>query len=211
MTGRRWTPGALLRAHRHLWRLANRNPFVLGIKDGSLQKAAFDRWLVQDRHFADGLFVAQARILALAPRQDRSLLLGGLEALAAELVWFEAKLKARRLGPEGAIHPVCRAYVDYLLTLAFAPYAAAIVAVWALERAYLEAWGYAKPGARPYREYVERWTSSAFAAYVRALERAAAAALREASNREAAQAEAAFVQVVLYELDFWSMTLEAHP
>ncbi len=209
MAARRTSPRTLLRFHRDLWRLANRNPFVLGVKDGSLAKAAFERWLVQDRHFAEGLFVAQSRVLAMAPPGDRALLLGGLHALAAELAWFESKLRARRLDSEGPVHPVCRGYVDYLQTLAFAPYAAAIVAVWALERAYLEAWGHARPGARPYREYVERWTSASFARYVKRLEQAAAAALLAASARESAQAEAAFVQVVLYELDFWSMTLEA--
>lgn len=209
MASRARSPQALLRAHRDLWRLANRNPFVLGVKDGSLSKAAFERWLVQDRHFADGLFVAQSRVLAMAPREDRALLLGGLQALAAELAWFESKLRARRFDSDGPIHPVCRAYVDYLQTLAFVPYPAAIVAVWALERAYLEAWSHARPGAKPYRDCVERWTSAFFARYVRGLERAAAAALRGASTRESAQAEAAFVQVVLYELDFWSMTLEA--
>jgi thiaminase len=53
-----------------------------------------------------------------------------------------------------------------VLALTYSAYPAQITAIWALERAYLESWEGARPGAPPYREFVERWTTDAFRTYV---------------------------------------------
>ena len=63
-------------------------------------------------------------------------------------------------------HPTTRAYCDFLLALTYSGYPAQITAIWALERSYLESWDSARPGAHPYREFVNRWTTDGFRSYV---------------------------------------------
>src|ERR1035441_10609890 len=61
-----------------LWQEATTAKFLDAISDGTLPKEAFNRWLVQDYHFADGLTVFQALAVAKAPRQFRRPLVAGL-------------------------------------------------------------------------------------------------------------------------------------
>ena len=79
------------------------------------------------------------------------------------------------------------------------------MALWAIERAYLEAWRSAAPGHPDYQEFAEHWTVPEFAAYVDALEEAANTALKEASAEEQKEAERAFLGVARLEWDFWEM------
>ncbi len=71
----------------------------------------------------------------------------------------------------------------------------------ALERAYLEGWRTARPGAPAFREFVGSWTSDAFAAYVDTLEAAANRVLADAGEPESD----AFRWIARYERDFWQM------
>ncbi len=199
----------LLQHHADAWAQATRHPFLEGVRDGSLPRLSFHRWLVQDRHFALGLFAAQARVMALAPPSEWPILLGGLNALLAELEWFERHVRSRSLDFEQPLHPTCRAYVDFLLALGFAPYPVGITALWACERVYLEAWSSARPCAAEYQEFVDRWTAPPFLDYVRGLETAAGAALAQASNTVRAAAGDGFRQITSYECAFWAMTTEA--
>jgi len=80
-----------------------------------------------------------------------------------------------------------------------------VVALWAIERAYLEAWRGAAPGSAALREFVDHWTVPAFSDYVVSLERAADAALRTASEKAVTAAENAFEAVARLEADFWDM------
>jgi hypothetical protein len=63
--------------------------FLDAIGDGTLPPEAFNRWLVQDYHFADALTSFQGIAAAKTPRQLRKPLIAGLGALDAELDWFE--------------------------------------------------------------------------------------------------------------------------
>jgi formylaminopyrimidine deformylase / aminopyrimidine aminohydrolase len=204
----RITTVTLLKRHAALWKLTYRNPFVASVRDGSLPVETFDRWLVQDRHFVEGLFPASCRIAAAAPGRDRHVLLVGLRRLLGHLSWFDKTLAARGLDPATPIHPVCRAYVDYGISLGFQPYTVSIAALWAQYRAYGDAWAWAHPGAPKFRSVVRNWYSPEYARFLRELGRAADAALAEASPREVRRAEQAFLDVAKYELAFWVMTLD---
>jgi len=208
MSAARKTSARLLASHRPLWRVTCRNPFVAGLRDGSLPLGVFNRWLVQDRYFVDGLFPAMARILAGAPARDREVLLEGLRTILGHLEWFDRTLAARGLDPGAAMHPVCRAYVDFNLSLGFERYPIGVVALWAQFRAYRDALAWARPAAPKFREIVRNWSSPEYLRFLRRLARAVDAALAEASASEARRAEEAFVQVAKYELAFWVMTLE---
>jgi formylaminopyrimidine deformylase / aminopyrimidine aminohydrolase len=208
MSKARITTATLLERHAELWKVTCRNPFVGGVRDGSLPVETFDRWLVQDRHYVEGLFPAMCRIAAAAPGQDRRIHLVGLRRLLGHLSWFDRTLAARGLDPATPIHPVCRAYVDYAISLGFQPYAVSVVALWAQFRAYRDAWTWAHPGAPKFRSVVRNWCSPEYKRFLGGLGRATDAALAEASRSEMQLAEQAILDVARYELAFWVMTLD---
>ncbi|MDP9397216.1 MAG: TenA family transcriptional regulator [Actinomycetota bacterium] len=192
---------AVLRArHAGPWREATRHPFLDGVRTGALSAGALDAWLVQDHLFVGDLLAYQARLLARAPRAAQEVLASGLGALVAELGWFEQLAGERGLDLGAGPQPVTLAYRDLLDDLEGEPVGVALLALWALERAYLEAWSSAAPGSGPYRAFVEHWTTPEFGAYVAALEVAADSAARPG---EEPRAEAAFLRVVRLERDFW--------
>ena len=191
----------LIEGNAQLWRAATHHAFLDEVRDGTLAPDTFARWLSQDYHFAVALTRTEARALACAPREDLKLLVGGIQAMVAELNWFESKASERAIDLDVPLHPTARAYIDYLRTLTDEPYSVQLTALWALELAYLEGWRTARPGARAFREFVEHWTSDAFAAYVDALEAAANCALADAGEPE----REAFRWIASYERDFWQM------
>ena len=196
----------LISRHPEAWQGATRHPFLDSLRDGTLPQEAFEAWLVQDYLFVGDLLVFQARLLARAPRPAQGILAGGLVAVEDELGWFEARARERGLGLADTRHPTTEAYRDLLRVLDKDPYPVAITALWAMERAYLEAWGSAAPGHQDYHPFVEHWTTPEFAGYVAGLEGAADAVL-EADGASAARVEAAFLEVASVERDFWEMAL----
>ncbi len=190
------TTEALIAGHRQVWRAATRHPFLDRVREGTLAESPFRRWLEQDHHFVSDLLSFQARLLAAAPRPDQAVLAGGLVALEAELGWMEGHAARLGLRLDVQPHPTARAYRQHLESMLVQSYAASITTLWTLERAYLEAWRWAAPGAPAYREFVEHWTVPEFAGYVARL---AAAADRAGPD------EAAFLATARLESEFWEM------
>ncbi len=198
----------LVERHAETWREATRHPFLDGVRDGELPEGAFEAWLVQDYLFVSDLLVFQSRLLARAPRPSQAVIVGGLVALEEELGWFEGLAGERGLALDVPRHPTTEAYRDLLLDLEDEPFPTGIVALWAAERAYLDAWRGAEPGHRDYRPYVEHWTVPEFAGYVGGLEEAADAALGRSTEEEREEAEAAFLAIARLERDFWGMAFD---
>lgn len=161
--------------------------------------------MVQDYLFVGDLLVFQARFLARSPRAHQAVLARGLVAVEAELGWFEEKAGERGLELDVPRHPTTETYRDFMNGLENEPYSAGVTALWALERAYLEAWRNASPGGVDYREFVEHWTTPEFADYVAGLEKAAGSSLESAEEKERRQAESVFLEVCRLERDFWEM------
>jgi thiaminase len=201
------TADALLTRHAAAWQAAIVHPFLAGVRDGSVPEDSFDRWLAQDYLFAQALVRAQSRITAGAPFADVGLLAGGVVATVGELGWFEEMAARRSVALDAPMHPANRAYCDFLLAVTFSAYPAQITAIWALERAYLESWEVARPGARPYREFVERWTTDGFRSYVGDLQAAVDRQLEASVGDPAREAEDAFLWVTHYERRFWDMAM----
>lgn len=197
----------LLIRHGAAWEAAIVHPFLAGVRDGSMPHESFDRWLAQDYLYAQALVRAQSRIAAGAPLADIGLLAGGVVATVGELGWFEEMAAGRGVALDAPMHPANRAYCDFLFGLTYAGYPAQLTAIWALERAYLEAWEAARPGADPYREFVSRWTTDEFRAYVDTLEATTERRLEAAGPEQARDAEDAFVWVAHYERRFWDMAM----
>ncbi len=199
------TPQKLIESEAELWRAATHHPFLDGVRDGTLPPEEFACWLVQDYQFGAALTRVEARYLAAAPREDLGLLAAGVQAMVAELDWFEQKAAERELHLGAPLHATARAYIGYLYALCDQPYSVQLTALWALERAYLDAWRGARPGAEAFREFVERWTNDAFATYVAALEAATSRVLGHNADAE----REAFRQVARYERAFWEMASES--
>lgn len=191
----------LLRSSADVWSRATAHSFLAAVRDGTLPQGAFDTWLVQDHHFVSDLLWFQARLLARAPRSAQTVLAAGAVGLVQEMEWFEtiAGERALRLGAQR--QPATTAFADLLSRLDAAPVAQALVALWAIERAYLDAWSFAAPGAPAYRAFVAHWTTPEFADYVTGLEGVADAATGDDPN----EVGALFVDVALAEAHFWEM------
>lgn len=190
-------PADLIARHPEEWRAAVIHPFLDGVRDGTVARRAFDTWLAQDYLFVRDLLSFQASLLAEAPRQGQRVLAEGLVALEAELSWFEAGARERGVNLEQRHHPTADSYRAALARWLEAGVEPALTALWTLERAYLEAWRTAAPGAPDYRAFVEHWTVPQFSDYVRDLESLAV---------DAPICEAAFVEVCKLERAFWSMS-----
>jgi thiaminase len=199
------TTAALFEQHAAEWRAATRHSFLDSVADGSLPEGAFDRWLAQDYLFVADLLVFQARLLGRAPRCAQAVLVAGLVGLEAELGWFEAHAAQRGLRLAVSRQPTTERYQLLLAQFESATYPVAATGLWAIERAYLDAWLSAAPCGGAYREFVAHWTVPAFASYVDGLQDAADAALATASFEELAGAADAFVDVARLEHEFWDM------
>lgn len=193
------TGDELIRGQPELWRAAVRHPFLAGVRDGSLPEAAFRAWLVQDYLYLEDLLRFQAGLLRVAPRRAQAVLAAGLVALESELGWFEAQAGRWQALLDGERTPLTRRYRDFLEEQLAVGWEPAVTALWALERAYLEAWAAAAPGAPAYRRFVEHWTAPGFAEYVRGLQ----AAVGDGGD------ENAFRRTLELERDFWEMAWQA--
>jgi formylaminopyrimidine deformylase / aminopyrimidine aminohydrolase len=185
----------LLSRHVDAWRRATAHPFLHAVRDGSVPVAAFHTWLVQDARFVADLLRFQARLLARAPRPAQPVLAAGLVALVEELAWFEERAAARGLDLSAPPLPATTRYAELLQRLDDADVPTALLALWTVERTYLDAWSQAAPGAPAYREFVEHWTTPGFAGYVAGLEAAA--------DVVGAGDDAVFLEVVAAEVAFW--------
>jgi thiaminase/transcriptional activator TenA len=199
------TAASLLERFSTEWQAATSHAFLKAVADNSLAPDAFDAWLAQDYLFVADLLVHQAHMLARAPRSDQALLTAGLVALESELGWFEANAARRDLTLDITREPTTARYQALLEALQVAPYPVNLTGLWAVERAYLDAWLSALPGGVAYREFVEHWTVPDFADYVAGLERAADLALRSATAVECDWATSAFTDVAQIEREFWEM------
>lgn len=189
------TGSQLIGDHQKEWRNATRHAFLEGVRSGTLPEYAFRTWLAQDYLFVFDLLRFQGRLLSIAPRAGQHALAQGLDALEAELAWFERH--AVRLGLQISVphHPITEAYRQQLLLYA-EHWPRGITALWTGERGYLESWAGTLPGAPRYQEFVEHWTHPDFKTYVDELERLVNAAGPD---------EEAFLAVCALERDFWDM------
>jgi thiaminase (transcriptional activator TenA) len=109
------------------------HPFVAGLTDGSLPRAAFRYYIVQDAHYLRGYAKALAACAAKAPDEDATVMFAqhAAGAIAAERD-LHASLMADLGGApdDEVVAPTTRAYVSYLMaTVLGGSYAEAVAAV----------------------------------------------------------------------------------
>lgn len=193
----------LKKAHDKAFKAAIQHPFLVGVRQGTLPKEAFSRWLAQDYLFVGDLLRFQALLLAQAPRGDQRVLAGGLVALEAELGWFEKE--ALGLGASLSVpwHPDAFRYVGFLEYLSGMGYPYRILALWGLEVVYLEGWSGAIGGPEPYASFALHWSEPAYKGYVEELERSADRAFRGIGL--SSLAHTVFLSVLEHESAFFSI------
>jgi thiaminase len=191
----------LARGAGALWRRGTTAAFLNAVGDGTLPPDAFDRWLVQDALFVRGFTRFGALVAAKVPRDAQKVLIGGLAALDDELDWFEHHSRDRGLDLGVQLHPVCRRYVNHILAAGYEASTPELLAMFfGIEGAYCVGWG-GLVAAGPYREFIERWSSRAFMAYVGQLGSLA-------DRYQGPRQQPAFDDVMRHEEAFWRMTWE---
>jgi thiaminase/transcriptional activator TenA len=182
-----------------LWAEATQAQFLDALGAGTLPEDAFHRWLVQDYLFAQGLTSFQAVATAKTPREAQRPLIAGLSALDAEMEWFEQNLTQRGLNLRAEHHPVCRRYVDFLISAAYSrPFEVLLAILYGVEVSYLAAWS-RLPAEGPYAEFIQRRSNEGFVGYVRSL-------LELCARHPHADQQKCFDEVLRHEADFWRMT-----
>ena len=201
MTPREFETSPLVVGAGELWPQAIHADFLSAIGDGNLPREAFERWLVQDYLFAQGLTTFEAIAVAKTPRPAQKVLIAGLAAMDAEMDWFEEMARSRNFHLSALPHPTCRRYVDFLVASAYSlPFEVLLAVLYSVEVSYLCAWGELNP-IGPYAEFIQRWSNPQFVEYVRQL-------LQLCDGNPHEDQQQYFNEVLQHERDFWRMTWE---
>jgi thiaminase/transcriptional activator TenA len=173
---------------------------------GTLPRSAFDRWLVEDYYFVRSFRAYLTELTAIAPdAQAREVLAGGLAALVPELELFETAAAERGLDLDAEPSLLNLGYSSYLTASVRAGWPVGITVLYAVEKAYYDAWASVRDTTGPdtqYAGFIANWSSPEFAAYVDQL--------GELVDRLELTADlmTAFDRVVRFELAFWDLVAE---
>lgn len=212
------TTATWLRKHRLMYTAATRHPFILSIRDGSVDLNSFKRWLGQDYLFVRAFVPFLSSVLLKACREsddnsDMEVLLSGLAALNDEIAWFKKEASnwgvvLSSIAPQRVNQDYCR-FLESLMG-PDVEYTGAITALWAIELVYQESFAYClEEGSRTPSELAEtcqRWGNEGFGQYCRSLQKIADRRLLRATNEERKKAEAVLLRVLEHEVEFWNMS-----
>jgi thiaminase/transcriptional activator TenA len=194
---------SLLDSASGLWSRIVVHPFVIAVADGTLDKEAFDRWLVEDHAFVAGFRRFLAGLVSLAPDEaTREVLVGALVPLDAELQLFDEEASRRGLDLAVEPGPTTLGYTSFVRASLQEGYDVALTVLYGAEKAYFDAWSSVRERARETSEYwlfIDNWSSDAFGAWVRQI----ASMLDALSSDPTAAMRIAFDRVVRFELRFW--------
>ncbi|GAA1554962.1 thiaminase II [Kribbella sancticallisti] len=197
------TTRALLTAQAAAWQRILDHPFVSRTSAGSLPKATFDRWIAEDYFFVLSFRDYLDALAAAAPDDEaRKVLAGGSAALVPELALFEQAAADRGIDLEVEPSLLNLGYSSYLLASVQEGWPVGITVLYAVEKAYYDAWASVRDTTSPdtqYAGFIANWSSPEFAAYV---EQLGALVDREALTPEMTRA---FDRVVRFELAFWDL------
>jgi thiaminase len=197
------TAQELVNGQSSAWQRILTHPFVARTSDGSLPRETFDRWLIEDYYFVRSFQVYLRELSAIAPDDEvREVLAGGMAALAPELALFEKAAADRGLDLTVEPSLLNVGYSAYLLSTVREGWPVAITVLYAVEKAYYDAWASARDQARPdtpYAGFIANWSSPEFSAYV---EQLAALVDRVALTPSM---ELGFDRVVRFEIAFWDL------
>ncbi|KAL3812279.1 hypothetical protein ACJIZ3_013547 [Penstemon smallii] len=207
-----------LKKHRLIYVGATRHPFILSIRDGSVDISAFKRWLGQDYIFVRAFVPFAASVLLKAWKEsddscDVDVILGGIAALNDEVEWFKKEATKWSVALNSVVsQKVNLDYCRFLESL-MSPdvdYTQAITAFWAIETVYQESFAHClEDGSKipdELKETCQRWGNASFGQYCHALQSIADRQLKKASDDVLAKAEVNLLRVLESEVEFWNMS-----
>jgi len=188
-------------------------PFNAELAAGTLSRARFTRYIVQDAHYLIGFGRALALAAAKAPHPDRIVQFARAAetAIVVERALHGGFFRDYGIGPETfaetPLSPPCDHYVSYLLATAYAePYE---VVLGALLPCF---WIYAEVGRdifsraeadNPYRAWIDTYAGEEFGEAVAAMIAATDEAAGDASPKIIARMHRAYTQATRLEWLFW--------
>jgi thiaminase/transcriptional activator TenA len=200
------TTRALLTGQAIVWQRILNHPFVQRTSDGSLPRATFDRWLTEDHFFVLSFRAFLEALATVAPDdQAREVLAGGLAALVPELELFEDEAAGRGLDLTAEPSLLNLGYSSYLLASVAEGWPVGITVLYAVEKAYYDAWASVRDSTgpdTPYAGFIANWSSPEFSGYVDQL-----GALVDREELTNAMSRG-FDRVVRFELAFWDLVHE---
>ncbi|KAF7042381.1 hypothetical protein CFC21_052011 [Triticum aestivum] len=217
MEGDGGTAAAWMATHRGMYERATRHPFTVSIRDGSVDLAAFKRWLGQDYMFVREFVAFLASVLLKCCKEsdssDMETILGGLASLSDELSWFKKEAAKWSVDLAG-ISPLSSnmEYCRFLQSLddPEISYTVAITTFWIIETVYQDSFAFCiEEGNKTPAELLgtcQRWGSPEFKQYCQSLQRIADRCLANAPPDVVKSAEEAFLRVLKLEIGFWDMS-----
>ncbi|MCL7041761.1 hypothetical protein MKW94_027231 [Papaver nudicaule] len=208
-----------LKKHTLLYKGATRHPFILSIRDGTLDLSAFKQWLGQDYIFVRNFVPFVANVLQKASKAsddkdgDVEVVLGGIASLSDELTWFKNEaskwdVMLHGVAPQKTNQDYCR-FLESLMS-AEVEYAVAVTAFWAIETVYQKSFAFClEDGSQTPAELLDtcqRWGNEGFGQYCQTLQGIANRCLEKATDDIRSKAEATFISVLEYEIEFWNMS-----
>lgn len=191
----------LLAAHPQEWERLRSHPFPGAVAEGSVEPAAFERWLVEDHFFVMGFRRFLAGLVVITPHElARGVLSAALGPLETELELFRREADARGLNLATEPAPTTLGYSSFLVAALADGYDVAVTVLFGAEKAYFDAWSAVRErvaGNSPYADFVRNWSSPEFGRWVDDI-----AALLGSGQPSDAQRRA-FSRVVRFELRFW--------
>ena len=189
------------------------HPFLAGLADGTLPRAAFRHYIVQDAHYLRGYARALALCASKATDPAETVMFAehAAEAIAAERELHAGLMAELGSSPEAAarepVAPTTRAYVSYLLATGFSgSYAEAVATVlpcyWIYARVGTELLARSSPDPL-YARWIAMYGGEAFQSVVDAVLAVTDRIGTEVSTVELALMREHFVTTSRYEWMFW--------
>jgi thiaminase/transcriptional activator TenA len=197
----------LLNSHRELWSLVVRNPFALGMREGSLPASSLDRWLVQSRLLGEGVFLLLTHSVQHAPSDHREFLIWCLKGINNTLLEFDRQIVKRGFDERPRPLPATRAFLDFTKSLAFEPYVCNALVIWAVFRAYAPVVSAERTAPRRTRQFLLRIRGPNTPGMEPRLRRMVDDLLARASAEEKTRAEEVFIRHLRLRIEFWATIL----
>lgn len=190
-----------------------RHPFLVGLRDGSLDHAAFTFYMMQDAHYLRAFGEALQVLSRKAPRPEWAALLSqqGTESLQEELRLHESVFADYGISRDDAARmepaPEAFAYTSYLVATAHTrPFAEAMAAVLPCYWIYLEVGTYLqrqRSTSAVYQKWIDNYSSPSYAEAVRAVIAIVNEVARHASAEERRRMREHYRRSCRYEWMFW--------
>ncbi|KAK9992120.1 hypothetical protein SO802_027105 [Lithocarpus litseifolius] len=207
-----------MRKHRLIYTGATKHPFILSIRDGTVDFEAFKTWLGQDYIFVRAFapFVASVLIKAWKESDDSSemeVILSSMASLNDEIAWFKSEaakwgVQLSEVVPQKANQDYCR-FLESLMS-PDVEYTVAITAFWAIEAVYQASFALClEDGSKTpakLREACRRWGNDGFGQYCNSLQKIANRHLGKTPDDVLTKAEVTLLRVLEHEVEFWNMS-----